>query len=245
MQILTTQDRILTLPGGSFQIVSKAAGVAAAFAPSDIAGLKLWLKADAITGLVDGDPIATWTDQSGSGNNAVQATGTKQPLYKTAIKNGLPIVRFDGTDDILQTPVLFSSGNVTGFVVAQNRTNVGTYRPLLAALPLRGLTWLNNHMMLNIDASINSTSAFSTMVFYTFSFIYVASGVSTLGQNGSLVTGNAGTTPITTAWDIGGASAYNWFRTWDVGEVIIYDSAVSDANRISVENYLNTKWAVY
>ncbi len=77
--------------------------------PSDITGLRIWLKADAITGLVNNDPVATWTDSSGNGFNVTQATGSKKPLYKTSILNGLPVVRFDGTDDELGTGTLWGT----------------------------------------------------------------------------------------------------------------------------------------
>lgn len=51
--------------------------------------------------LADNDPVSSWTDKSGNGNTLAQGTGSKQPLYKTNIINGLPVVRFDGTDDNL------------------------------------------------------------------------------------------------------------------------------------------------
>src|SRR5690606_14284499 len=44
------------------------------FSPADIAGLKLWLDATAITGLSDSDPVTTWVDQSGEGNDATQSS---------------------------------------------------------------------------------------------------------------------------------------------------------------------------
>ena len=56
-----------------------------------------WLRADAITGLNDGDPVSTWIPQV-YGNDAIQ-TGINRPLYKAGILNGKPVVRFDGTDD--------------------------------------------------------------------------------------------------------------------------------------------------
>jgi hypothetical protein len=95
-----------------------SAGSPAAFSPSDIAGLALWLKADEITGLVDDDPVSTWADSSGNSRDATQ-TSTKRPLYKTAIQNALPAVRFDATDDCLVTAAInfASSTGLTVFVV--------------------------------------------------------------------------------------------------------------------------------
>jgi hypothetical protein len=61
--------------------------------------LKLWLKADAITGVAEGAGVASWPDSSGHLYAAVQATGGLQPLLKNNVANGLAAVRFDGTDD--------------------------------------------------------------------------------------------------------------------------------------------------
>src|SRR3990167_214787 len=76
------------------------------FKPTDISGLQLWLSADNVDGsnnstLSDGNAVATWTDLSGNGNHATQATGANQPLFKTGIVNGKPVVRFDGSNDYL------------------------------------------------------------------------------------------------------------------------------------------------
>src|SRR5688572_5561243 len=68
--------------------------------PSISASLKRWFKADAITGLADSDPVTTWTDSSGTAN-VTQATAAKKPTYRTNVINSLPVVRFDGTDDLL------------------------------------------------------------------------------------------------------------------------------------------------
>ncbi len=99
--------------GGAFQPVFTTPG----FTPTQIAGLKLWLKADA--GLfkdaakaqpatADADAIYTWADQSGNGNDAIQATLANRPLLKLAIQNGKAVVRFDGADDGLQTAIFGS-----------------------------------------------------------------------------------------------------------------------------------------
>ena len=69
--------------------------------PSDIPGLKLWLKADAITGLNDGDPVVTWPDQSGNSNDADQTDTSRQPEFISTVSElaNQPPVRFDNTDD--------------------------------------------------------------------------------------------------------------------------------------------------
>lgn len=96
------------------------ADVVTAFTPTDIADLALWIAADAIVGLVDADPVTTWADSSGNGLDAT-GSGATRPTYKTAIVNGLPVVRY-GADDILTTAstALGASGAITAFVVVNN-----------------------------------------------------------------------------------------------------------------------------
>ena len=72
----------------------------AAFSPTDISGLQLWLKADSLS-LNDNDAVGSWTDSSGNGNTANQGTAANKPTFKSSIINGKPVVRFDGTSDFL------------------------------------------------------------------------------------------------------------------------------------------------
>jgi len=78
--------------------------------PNSFGGLQLWLRADKISGKVDNDPITTWFDLSGNGNDAAETTNP--PTYKTNILNGKPAVRFDGTSDILTLSTSLFSGDV-------------------------------------------------------------------------------------------------------------------------------------
>ena len=60
--------------------------------PDSITNLALWLKADSITGLNDGDTVNTWNDSSTNARNATRELGA--PVYKTNVLNGKPVVRF-------------------------------------------------------------------------------------------------------------------------------------------------------
>lgn len=71
--------------------------------PASLPGLVLWLQADALTGLADGAPVATWPDRSGAGNHATQAVASKQPTFRGVVVNGLPAVSYDATDDGMAT----------------------------------------------------------------------------------------------------------------------------------------------
>src|SRR5689334_2613148 len=69
--------------------------------PEDLGIVVQHFDASALTGLTDGQAVDSWPDSSGNGYtasaaNAGSCTGGS-PVYKTAIQNGLPVVRFSGT----------------------------------------------------------------------------------------------------------------------------------------------------
>ena len=104
------------------------------FSPLRLAGCIFWAEADQITGLVDGDPVTTWFDLSGNGNNPTQSTASKKPTYKTNIVAGKPVVRF-ATDDELATSVVATFNFVNATLVLV-RTNLTNFVPLdVAAAP--------------------------------------------------------------------------------------------------------------
>lgn len=89
------------------------------FAPNQLSGLAFWY--DSADSAYSG---GTWSDLSGNGNDAVQATGSSQPV-KTTDASGRPVLRFDGIDDVLSVsvPPSFANG-LTFFIVYRVRTPV-------------------------------------------------------------------------------------------------------------------------
>jgi len=116
-------------------VAMTSGGGAAAFSPLDISGLQLWLDASQIAGLNDGDAVGTWSDLSGTGNNATQATASKKPTFKTNQINGRPVVRFDGVDDVLEyANQLFTfTGNASVFVVVKVSAAIAGNFPAIIA----------------------------------------------------------------------------------------------------------------
>lgn len=213
---------------------------------------KFWVKADAITGKVDGDAISTWADQSGSALDATQATGTKQPIYKTGILNGNPVVRFDGTDDVMATtaPATTVTDNWTMVLVVDPNTNaVDGVAPLCNgndgtsagyALATRtntgkkgwlrcGLAWESSAVAADTNAGVwilqrkNGTTR-----------LYVDGGAALFS------TGNAPNAP-TTKLQLGSHSLTT-FLNGDMAEALVFDVALSlsDLNRMGAA--LATKW---
>lgn len=115
---------------------------------TEITDLKAWYKADEIGGLSDGDPVTTWSDSSGNSVDLSQ-TGSARPTYKTSIINGLPVVRFDGSDDLLSSSS-FSSGT-PGLMFASvfRVSTLKDYNALIgihdSSLPAYPSKYLNQH----------------------------------------------------------------------------------------------------
>lgn len=90
--------------GSAQQALIAAAGTPGPFSPIDEPTLDWWLKADAITGLNDGDPVTDWLDSSTAGKHYGQDTAGNKPTYKTGIVNGKPVVRFATDDKLVADP---------------------------------------------------------------------------------------------------------------------------------------------
>lgn len=86
-------------------------------------GAKLVLDSRFISGKNDGDGIDSWSDISGSGNNASQATAGARPTYKTGVQGGQPIARFDG-GDVMSGSISTSTSGMTVVAVWKQTTGV-------------------------------------------------------------------------------------------------------------------------
>ena len=85
------------------------------WAPTDVTGLIRWGKADSL-GLANNDPVASYTDSSGTGNHFI-ASGAVRPTFKTNVQNSLAAILFDGTQNYLTRDALGAtlSGTNTPF----------------------------------------------------------------------------------------------------------------------------------
>jgi hypothetical protein len=218
---------------------------AAPFSPTSIAGLGLWLKADSLM-LTDGTQIATWADQSGNGNDVSQPNTSCQPIFKAGIINGLPVARF--YDD---SGLIIATGQGLIYRASASLT-VGT---VCAVASNRSAAFSNYDGLFGGSNGDSGTGLYNTgsialSMWYpnTFTSQYVG-GVSegatipTLNQV-NLYSG-VNSSPLTISGIyIGNDRDLNLGRNWngDIAEILVYSSALSDADRASVESYLNTKY---
>jgi hypothetical protein len=254
--------------------VDAAAG-AGPFDPSQVTGLALWLRADAAvykdagtTPCADGDPVQQWNDQSGNANNASQTSTTSQPAYHTGIQNGKPAIRFnashatdtlpipssatlDITDHLaiflaVKVPSIFTN---TPFLIEKGMvSNYSAYGIYIPASGKLGFECRNSGG--NQDISATSMTGLTTGTWYlievhwdTGSVTYYVNGslVDTeTAAGGSLLTGGAG-------MFIESFNGSGQYGDWYMAEVLVYGQtgAMSSTDRANIENYLNTKYAIY
>jgi prepilin-type N-terminal cleavage/methylation domain-containing protein len=207
----------------------------------------------------NGLPISIWYDmnpQSISKINGTQGTGANQPLFTTKIINGLPAIKFDGTNDIISFDGTGLAGtNLTVFIVEKKNNSIVGKQVLFGG---SGAATSTN---LHIAYNNNSTEVF----FATYNSDVQGTGTaalepvihsgtlsSTAGmsyyRNGTLNATDASKTALLTSYASAalgqgcctGGVNYNGY----IGEFIIFSRALKTEERQAVEAYLGKKWKI-
>jgi hypothetical protein len=255
--VLTPLYRSLT-PLGRGAAVATASG----FDPSQIPGLKLWLKADGAiwqdaarttAAAADGDPVGAWDDGSGLANHATQATSTKRPTLKLAVLNGRPVLRFDGVDDLLTTAAV-----VTG--VADNFSMACVLVP--STLSTNGISacyngtgasngWGLSHSTGNGQGKVgwlrgglawDSTGTAGATAAQALILVRDA-GVATAYKDGAALSPTFAGAPnaptgVTRVGNHDPSSPYQG----DVAECLVYAAALTAGQRASLADYFRSRW---
>ncbi len=218
--------------------------------PDQIPGLSLWLRADSAV-VLNGTSVEQWSDCSGNTNNAVQTTTTSQPEYITNSLNGLPALRFNGTTSFLEFPSGFLNNysNLTLFLVIKPSlgSNSGIFAPSNdAGVGLEVLAMSGVHE-LRISGNIKySSGMFVNNAFTISDFIYNASTTNAY-ENGTALAPATGGAALNYngVYALGRyAAAYgSYYSAFDIAEIIIYNQALSNQDRITVEDYLYKKYS--
>jgi hypothetical protein len=206
----------------------------------------------------DGDPLGGWKDISGNNRHAIQASGTNKPAYKTAIKNGLSVVRFDGVNDVLSSSGFALSGTASrwAFFVYQDKNttsgliqhgtsdaneNFDYYR-------INTATWYSD---IGISGPFAQPSFISTNRFYLMGIVWTRPSTISIvnawinGVNSTPTVSGSTVTPNTASqiFQVGKSNAV--FYNSDLCELIYGESTLTAQNTADVLGYLNTKWGVY
>lgn len=222
------------------------------FSPDQLAGLQVWLKADSLA-LNDNDPVASWLDSTSNHIDVLQGIAGSKPLFKTNIINGKPIVRFDGIDDVLEsTAILIVPQPLTAFAVSkfiQAGTNDSIFDSNNSTQ--RATIYKQNTDKLSFFAGTEVPEAVAETIPTAFFYLSgIFNGASSkLYKNGiNISSGNVGAQGLgnerTSTFRVGSANAGTSFYHGDIAEIIIYNSALSDTDRQSVETYLKNKYGL-
>ena len=210
--------------------------------------------------LADTNAVPAWEDTTRLSTGVAQGTGANQPLYKhngTDDINGLPVVEFDGTNDVLSTAIPFNLGNAfTIFMVARSDTSLNG----------RGYFTLKNATSRGICLQLNGTGFLyyenGATIYNAFNAGYISNSTPfllTLVKKGAVV--KTYTNGVLRRTDIGqpeigsaggatffigaGANGTSEYMTKHIAELRFYHGAMSDAQRQSEELKLNTKYALF
>jgi hypothetical protein len=215
--------------------------------PSDIAGLEAWFKADAIVGKADGDALSQWDDSSGNGVHLTQATGSFQPTYQTNELNALPVVRFDGTDDRMSVAVAADASR-TVFVVAKQAADAS--QRMVLGFGAGNTSRLGRILSAQWGYAQNAAGGNVDLGGTPTDWTTVTLRVNSAASLDAYVDGGAPTNfdphdTISTATSFGiGARGDGTQLYWngDIAEAFFFNTALSDVDRESMEDYLTLKW---
>jgi hypothetical protein len=224
--------------------------------------LKIHFQADSLSNLPNGNPVANWNDNSGNANHV---GGGISPTYSAAGLNSKPTVSFVSASNQYLTKV--GSTGLSG----SNYSIFSVFNPTLVATTSMGilsiasgcnsydkeqmLVWIGPDHIAEAGICNNlsvpgSSDPIVSGKSYIDSFTYQISSTANLYLNGKTVASVAtnATGFSSTDYNIavgqrmaqGAATAFNG----SISEVIYFDGALSNANRITMECYLSSKYNI-
>ena len=245
---------------GAAGVISISTGVSTAtlscVTPGGVTIPSLWYKAD--EGVTTGSTL-TWSDKSGNGRNAVQATATNQPTLNSNLINFNPALVFDGTDNYLtiqNTAGLPTSTNqVEAFGVSRNLNTGGGISHLISyggAASNSYFTLGKQSLTANAIAGFNGGDAASTALEYTSGATVLSNGKYT-GTTGVISTfGKQRTTSTfigakaTTNGKVGVDPSTTLSTCWNgsIAEAVLFSTNLSPTQVSQVNSYLAIKYGM-
>jgi hypothetical protein len=237
-------------------VTTQNAGAAAPAVPSQ--GLQLWLRGDAGITAVNGN-VASWADQSPNRINATQSVVSLQPAI--AKSGHVSVVRFNGSPKSLNFPLAINGWTgMTILMVAANSANVtGGSSPNAAIFWDETVWWGTTYLspyQTNVSFRFGTTQTYNwpdyqrpasvgtnlnlteTVHSGTTDYLYV---------NGNLAYSQGGKfSAIEGAVNVGalGVGSGNTPFAGDIAEVLVYNRALTNAERQGIETYLMNKYSL-
>ncbi|NTW99227.1 MAG: T9SS type A sorting domain-containing protein, partial [Geobacteraceae bacterium] len=223
-----------------------------------------WLKADAITGVSNGQAVTSWSDQSGNGNSFT-ANSSYAPVLSSGAINGLNSILFSsstgGTGSrLVRNPFNISTTAIGVYMVLKDPNTDNNNSVVSYAVSADN----NEYLIFNagsVTTYINSQTDNSGYAINDNNWKVLSHGWrssdgmlrihvnGTMRRNSTLQSGQ----PIATGGSlaIGGEQdavdgAYDAAQAYDgeMAEVIMFNQMLNDARRTIVENYLSAKYNI-
>lgn len=251
--------------GGAANSATSGAGgsgvfIASFFVPTMPTGLNLWLDANDVLGTgtnpASGTIVTTWKDKSGLGNDG---TGAGNPVLSNLVVNGQPGVLLNGTSQYFTGSTINTGNTYSAFAVATLNSSAGTSARLLGFYTPSSGDGAQSIAFVRAGQGIlgvkSSTDA-NTIAIPAYSTPFYALALFNGSSNTPYMNGVAGSTKTTlsssnftyTKYAIGvqaqstPVSAEYW--SGYISEILIYNAALSDYDRLRVETYLKNKWSI-
>lgn len=231
------------------------------------AGLKQWLRADkgVNSDYIHGQSITSWVDQSPAGGGTASQSGENNSAYyiSQSGQNCHPAISFTGKSVLTaQVPLAGSSGS-TIFLVSRSdedpfdggshSSHAALFWPENGSWGLTYLSPFQTHMAFrfgtgqpnNAPEIVRNGTVGADWTVTTASH---NGGSDSLFVNGKLagsVGGRQSTLANSTGEELIGQGAGNSFFHGQISEVLVYDRALSDSERQTVERYLITKYGAF
>jgi len=221
----------------------------------------IWLDAADI-GLNDNDPVSSWVDKSGNGNNLTQGVANRMPAYVSTAVSGKPAVYFNSRFLEISSITALNSSNFTQFILtrADNNTHIGFplsngynsgagtnsevfWGLFMSTIGNQFRSFTRDNSGLQLSNELGFISGYQIISSIISSSTNAISGYYQNSLIGSQ--GGYNTTPTThLRTRIGSSSKPNagdYYRG-HIAEVIVYNEALNSAQHNIVNNYLGAKY---
>ena len=217
------------------------------FGPGVFSGMKLWLNADSGITAISG-MVSQWNDISGAANHLTQGTSGYRPQWiQNNVKyNDKNLVVFDGTNDFLRMNAFSSALTqpVTAFIFLTNNSPDQGYDVVFDGVNSTNRLILHHYYStLNAADGVSSANYSRSTPFTVVTTCVYNETNSAIYQNGILKGSGTLQNNTLTGLTLGGSYSASNFTKAKVGEVLIFDTLLSDAAIRYVYDYLHYKYA--
>jgi hypothetical protein len=208
-------------------------------------GMKLWLRVDSGITKDANNHVNHWIDQSGTGNDAVQSVVGSSPVYVQGDSITQSVVRFDGSASYMNGPLALGT-QMSIFAVVKQGTNGGFKRVITNEGHFYlGVGSVGNFASFYGNGTWGTTQSHPAPLLSTqFNVVEsVNDGNDNAYINGQLIETRANPMgAFTNGYELGRYPGGSQYWDGDIAEVLIYDTALSAADRQNVETYLASKY---